>query len=37
MIPEFMSKIGRIAQQRIQIVTEENGTMVEKPFDTPAG
>ncbi|MCI8472748.1 MAG: exodeoxyribonuclease VII small subunit [Clostridiales bacterium] len=25
------------AQQRIQIVTEENGTMVEKPFDTPAG
>lgn len=25
------------AQQRIQIVAEENGTMVEKPFDTPAG
>ncbi len=25
------------AQQRIQIVTEEHGTMVEKPFDTPAG
>jgi len=25
------------AQQRIQIVTEENGAMVEKPFDTPAG
>ena len=25
------------AQQRIRIVTEENGQDVEKPFDTPAG
>ncbi len=25
------------AQQRIRIVTEENGQATEKPFDTPAG
>ena len=25
------------AQQRIRIVTEENGAAVEKPFDVPAG
>lgn len=25
------------AQQRIRIVTEENGQTAEKPFDTPAG
>ena len=25
------------AQQRIRIVTEENGQAVEKPFDTPVG
>ena len=25
------------AQQRIRIVTEENGTSVEKPFDVPSG